>query len=183
MGVLPSPYAWAIADSVTATLLNSQIRDGFGWFLNPPRAVVYNSAAQSIPGVSSSSVLATWNTAVINSDGMWASSPNPSRLTAQTAGVYLINAHVQWQPLSSAQRALYLTFNSNGSVSSYTAVGYHMTIASITDTTVQSDGIRIFKYLTVGDYVELLLDDTSSSTVNTVAGATTFFSARWVAGG
>lgn len=41
-------------------------------------------------------VALTWQSAIFDIDSMWAASPNPTRLTAVTKGIYQVTAHGDW---------------------------------------------------------------------------------------
>lgn len=83
---------------------------------------------------------------------------NTSRLTCQDAGIYLITGGVSFSPNSTGYRAIY--FRVNGST--YIAADKMVGLSSV-DATDQSL-VQTYK-LNVSDYVELIVYQTSGSTL------------------
>ena len=57
-------------------------------------AKVYNNANISVPNAQTT--LIAFNSEMFDTDSMHSTSTNPSRITINTAGKYLVHAHVEW---------------------------------------------------------------------------------------
>lgn len=68
----------------------AQVRDNFQFFLDPPRCQLRRAANQTITTNGNIS----WDTEDLDTDDMWASSPNADRIIPQTPGRYMISVNV-----------------------------------------------------------------------------------------
>lgn len=59
----------------------------------PPICSVYRAAALSHTATGTYQTVA-WDTELADTDGMWTASPNPTRITLNTAGIYLVTGRV-----------------------------------------------------------------------------------------
>lgn len=71
----------------------------------PPVCSVYRNAALSHTSSGGFQAMA-FDTESIDTDGMWASSPNPERITIQTDGIYVCEASVVFAGNATGTRAL-----------------------------------------------------------------------------
>lgn len=125
-----------------------------------PCCRVYNDANQSIPD--STVTALTFNTERFDTDGIHSTTSNTSRLTCRTAGVYHMDAHVEFASNSTGERQLLLKLNGTTFIAadSRAAINGNPTKASI-PTTYQ---------LVVGDYVEVFVFQSSGGALNVLTG-------------
>lgn len=119
------------------------IRDDLEFLVDPPAASVFNSAAVSVADNTLTTLNA--NSELFDNDAMHSTSVNTSRLTAQTAGRYLITARVNFAAdITDGRRVIQLRKNGSGGTtvsshravidgSSQTLVGFILDIMAVTD--------------------------------------------------
>ena len=187
MATLPSPRTWATSDEPTAVMLNTDLRDAYGMFWNPPRALVYRSTGQSI--TASTYTLLVWDSEWYDSDGMHSTSLNTSRLTCVTSGVYEVVVHIEWQVTNDptpGTRVVTVQKNNNGGLTPFTSteIAADVQIVEISDATgrPQTNHLTFLVALTVGDYLECVVAHTAASARSTVesAGNRTTFGMLWM---
>ena len=112
----------------------------------PPAVRVYNSANISIPHATST--VLTYNTNLFDTDTIHSTTTNPSRLTCNTAGLYLIASHARWQEWSTGARQLFIHLNGTTTI----------VVAEDTGDATQTEGrwqtVTTIYSLDRGDYVE-----------------------------
>lgn len=95
MATVPSPRTWTVGELLTASKMNTDLRNGLNFLLSgKPVASLTKTANQSIPNNTFTNI--TWNTELIDRDAGHDNSTNNSRYTAQTAGWYRVIAHLSW---------------------------------------------------------------------------------------
>lgn len=126
-----------------------------------PRARVYNSAALSIPNGLVTAL--TFNSERYDTDNIHSTSSNTSRLTATTAGTYLIIANVSFASNTTGERVCRIRLNGTTTIGNVAA-------APVTgDSTTQSVSTQYA--LAAGDYVEVEAFQTSGGALNVEANA------------
>ena len=110
-------------------------------------ARVHNSAIQTIPNNADTAL--TFDSERYDNGGLHSTTINPSRLTAQKAGKYLIWGCWCLWPSATGKRFAYLRVNGATRIATCGAMGS----ADI----VFTDTISALYHLAVGDYVELVL--------------------------
>ena len=133
------------------------IRDNCEFFIDPPTCSVFNSAVQSIPDNATTAMTA--NSENFDTDAMHSTVSLTSRVVAQTAGRYLVNAAVLFAANATGRRALDLRINGTTT---------HNIDGRMTVTTVNSMAITGMRLLTLaaGDYVEAMVLQTSGGNLN-----------------
>jgi hypothetical protein len=137
--------AVATGDVLTATNFNNA-QTTLNNHTVPPMCRVYRSAALSQTLNGGLQAVAWDAQSFTNTDGMWSASPNPSRVTIATTGVYLLTGSVGFTPNATGVRAVAL--NVNGTVVAYAdtpasgAAASAMTVSTMLE-------------LTAAQYVEL----------------------------
>lgn len=156
MSTVPTAYTWTVGELVTAAKLNAYMRDALAFLLARPAATLTNTAPQSIP--TSTGTALTWNLEILDSDEGHSTSANTSRYTVQTAGLWTFTANVPFGANSTGVREVY--FRTNGGFDfSANLMGTGQVInhsLSITDKIAMN----------VGDYVEVLVRQTSGVALN-----------------
>lgn len=174
MATVPAPRDWVPGDALTASVLNSQIRDAMKFALNPPRARLRNSAAQSI--ANNSWVALTMNTEDADTDAGH-SGTNP-HYVCQTAGTYLVTAGVMFATVSTGaglptgQRGIRLTTSVN-SGSAWASAGSVMTPSTYASgSAVGAIPLQVTRQvqLNVGDWVRAEAFQSTGAALATTVG-------------
>lgn len=147
------PYtspATVVSGTTIATAWGNSVKAGTDYLANPPACRVYHNTTQSVG--SGGSLALAFNTELYDTDTMHDTVTNNSRITAKTAGIYLLNAAVQV-----AAAADYTIFETYFRVNNATVVAVNSmgTWADATDGPLLSN-TATFK-LAVNDYVEVVV--------------------------
>lgn len=109
-------------------------------------------------------VACTFDTAIKNDNVMWEGVTNPSRITATKPGWYKVTGQVEWAANATGDRDIRII--KNGSA---TAILGQSVVKSAT--LVTSQIVEAYVYLVPGDYVELILNQTSTGALDVTAAA------------
>lgn len=148
-GPYGTPRTWSSGEVVTAAQLNAELRDWVSALANPPSCRVYHNTTQSLTDNTEATV--TFNSERWDTDSMHESVTNPSRVTFNTAGLYVVTFCCQLAAGADYTMA-YATLRLNGTTT--IAQGINGTIAdagSAGPTLVLS---TIYKFA-AADYVEV----------------------------
>lgn len=139
------------ADSITITGANAPA--------DAPICFVYKDS--TTPGLTDGSTTTIeFDTAILNPDGMWDSMTNPSRITIDEDGVYLIMALAGWTGVDAANGPVELQILLNGST---TLTRSRMLLAG--DDTLYLNA-EVFYSLTATDYLTLAVINDSGQTLS-----------------
>lgn len=148
---------------------------------NRPTASAYFTADTS-HATSGSLLLVTWTAEEHDTDGMYSTSSNPSRMYAMTTGTYNISACISFNVSSLGGRYMTVRKNSAGSNSGGTLVGYvtnEEASASFYSECVLSKNVQ----LTAGDYIEVFAYQNSTAALNMMGGVgRSYLTMAWVGG-
>lgn len=140
MATVPNPRTWTVGELLTASKLNTDLRDGMNFLLSPPRTLLHKTASQSVNNTTWT--VLTWNSEQYDNDGGHSNSTNNSRYTAQTAGWFTFTANILWA--SSGERGARFLKNGSGNPFGEAVInGYAVHITGWT-------------LLSVNDYVEVM---------------------------
>lgn len=176
-----TPRTWVALEYPTAAQFNTHVRDNIAFLANPPSCRVYNSAAASIAN-NTATILGTTGatTAFFNSerwdtDSMHSTVTNPGRITINTAGLYLVAAHMGFVPNASGYRQAYLRLNGS------TIICVETIAASSSGAGTDLNPATIYKFA-VNDYIEVVVHQTSGGALNLGSSAnyTPEFGATWI---
>lgn len=129
-------------------------------------ASVYHSLDQSV--ADSTPITLTWDSEAYDTNDIHSSVTNPSRLTAQTAGKYLVWATVVWEANGSGDRNIEI--KKNGQTTSPSVQYFDVSGKA----TVMSMNISGILDLIVNDYIELEVYQTSGEPLNVLNGVSGF---------
>ena len=169
------PSTRATDDVVTAAIWNQDVVANPEFLHDPPTCRVYNSAAISI---SDGVVTAlTFNSERYDTDTMHSTVTNTSRITATTAGKYLITATIGFAANNTGRRQV--TIRLNGTT--YIAVDARATVGNGQVTEVS---IATVYALAAADYAEVtVFQDTGGSlNVSAASAYTPELTATWLSG-
>lgn len=147
MAIVPNPRTWGASELVTAAKLNADIRDSFNFFKAKPFGLFAKTADQSL-NVSVNTPV-TWDMEIRDTDGGHSNTTNPSRYTAQTAGLYNIRCLLWLIPFSFTWADATIIKNGTTAQSRTTCVPH---LGSGDMTILITEG---YVQLAVGDYIEV----------------------------
>jgi hypothetical protein len=150
---------WITNSAFEGALLLGTAAPGAAWGY-PDGARVYNNAALTIPDTTGT--LLTFNAERYDNGGLHDTVTNNSRLTAQKAGKYTIWAGVEWALNTTGFRMVAIRLNGTTNIALVTANG---TTGNTTD-----QSISTLYHLAAGDYVEVMVWQTSGGNLNVSVG-------------
>lgn len=156
---VPIPRTFSVSETEAAAYLNS-LRDAINFLLNPPEAVVYGSAVQSLAHNTVTAL--TFDATQFDSYGMHSNSVNNTRCTAQVAGTYLAICTYASAGVTGGGRNVQPA--KNGVAVPYSAGNFDASIANFH--IVQAAALIT---MSAGDYVEAWGLQNSGAALNTVA--------------
>jgi hypothetical protein len=83
-----TPHTWVAGETWTSVLGNANVRDNVAFLANPPACRVYNNANQSVADQTFTTV--ALNSERFDTDNMHDTVTNNSRITFNTAGIYVV---------------------------------------------------------------------------------------------
>lgn len=178
---VPTPLDWAANAglSPTAGAFQAGVGDVFKFLLDPPRVALRQGTAQSIPTASYTALtFATEDYDNETPTSMHSLVSNQTRITAVTAGTYLVGGKVSFANNANGRRGLRWFLNGTTVVPASEVIGP----ANATGTTSLQARVMAIA-LGVGDYVELqAFQDTAGSLLTAVSGTETqpAAEARWI---
>lgn len=141
----------------------------------PPLAKLRNSGAQSIPD--STSTALTWDSEVFDTVNGHDTTTNKSRYTVQAAcdGIYQCRATVAWSANATGNRRVWFNVNGAGVDATENRLAGSSIQTSLTSATLLQ--------LAAGDYVEVMVSQTSGGALALASGSGTFqswFEVQWI---
>jgi len=172
--IIPSTRLFTAGEVETGAYLNSSITNLGNFMLGKPIAQLRQTAAQTLTTGNNAAV--TFDTEDIDRDNGHSTSTNPSRYTAQTAGWYFVTGAIAYT--GNATGARVARFQVNGT--SLNAGAYITAFTLNTQPLIAP--VSNFTYLNVGDYVEIIANQTTGASLNTYVTAPyqSFMSVIWV---
>lgn len=165
MATVPVPHQFAVGEVATADNINTYY-SGISFLENPPIALIYQNVGQVI-GTGTGDTTLTFDSTLVDTYGGHSNTINNSRYTSQVAGWYRANG--------------YCSFGINGT--GYRSVGIKKNGTFIQSSVMQgvpsSAGWGTFAtpttyvFLNVGDYLEVIVSQTSGGNLTNVVGAPT----------
>lgn len=176
-----TPRTWVAGEHPTAAQFNANIRDNVSFLANPPACRVYRATSQSI--TNNSLTVVTFDTERYDTDSMHSTSSLTSRITINTAGIYVVSAHIVWQADTDYTRRLFdLLLNGATIIARKSDESAAHGIANDEGWNLSTQ----YK-LAAADYVEVRVFQTNTSAgANNVTAATNYspeFAATWVGKG
>lgn len=184
MAVIPVQRTWAIGEIVSASELNSNIRDAINFLLATPRCELTNSTSFTVGG-NAVSVLVNFDTTLTDTDSMHPSSG--ARITANTAGLYECWAQIHFPFLNNAANSIgagvFLTKDDGGTFTNQVVEANDFRRISQNSGLGTSSYVSKDIYLNVGDYVSLWGMQNTGSSMTTNGGGIFYIhlAAQWVA--
>lgn len=162
---IPSTATKAVGNKVSAAWANGNVKDPIDFLLNPPRCQVSNSVGHSIGN--NATVTLDFDTEAYDTASMHDNATNNSRITIPETGLYVVRMYVRFAAAGVTFTRARLQCRVDGT----TAVINHATsgASAVTDDwfSVERTFERTF---TAGQYLELLVTQTSGASRTTSAG-------------
>ncbi|MFF0481060.1 hypothetical protein [Streptomyces sp. NPDC004435] len=177
MATIPPTQSFLSGEKVTAAKLTAATKTPLDFLMNPPRVNVNSTSTIAVP--TGTSVLIPFDGEQWDTDSMHSTSVNPSRITINTPGQYLVSMYARYQVHATGYRQLNLRLNSGGSSSA----GSTLTTINIPAVSGSSTFItRTFEMTcNAGDHYELFTLQTSGASLNLDSGArVTGMEFRWL---
>ena len=149
---VPAPITFIVGNDVTASQLNTNIRDAVDYLIGPPIATIYQTASQTLTNANTSYALTFDSTAVDSYNGH-SNTVNPSRYVAQVPGWYLVTGAAVFSPTTSGNYRKAQVYK-NGTAVPY-ATGQVPQVSSSSFATAVAVAPTIVFLNGTGDYVEL----------------------------
>lgn len=177
MATVPTTQTFNAGEKVTASKLNAATKTVLDFLMNPPRVNAYAGTAISVS--SGTSTLLTFDSESWDTDSMHSTTTNPSRITINTSGQYLVTFYARFPSNSTGYRQLNLRLNSAG------ASGGGSTLSTITVAAVNGASAFVTRTLelscTAGDHYELFATQNSGVSLSMDSGSrVTGMEFRWV---
>jgi len=168
-----TPRTYTAGETITSTILNTHVRDNLNGIVSPPYA--YVRATTSTTLVSSGWTEISFNTEVVDTDTMYTSG-SPTRLTAKTAGLYVISGGFAIGTLA-ANANVQMRFAINGADIPH--AGTSVAAGSASYNAMLSTSCMY--QFAVNDYLELRgLPSTASVNTAVASGNRAYLQMRWV---
>jgi hypothetical protein len=167
VATVPSPKTWTALEDVTAAEMNLEVRDAINFLLSPPRVWAYRTALLTLTTATLTVVPMTAE--VLDTDGMHSTVTNTSRVTAVTAGQYMVLAGAQFAANATGYRHLQLRKNANGVAAGGTQLFESLVPAAPTGSHPVPPLVA-FVDLAATDYVELFARQSSGGNLDINAG-------------
>lgn len=174
VATIPTYRTWVAGEIVTAAEMNSNVRDAGNFWLGVPTCNIYNNTGVSC--VSGTATLIPFDSESEDNDGMHSTTTNPSRVIANTPGLYDIRVALRWLgATATSTRSLNMRLNAAGSSAGGTSITTKTEAANSTATAGASNAHfqeRSFHYrfVNVGDYLELFGTQTTGGALSTDSG-------------
>lgn len=167
-----SPATVVTGTTITSAWGNS-VKAGEDFLANPPACRVYNNAGLSIPN--NTETLLTFNSERFDTNTMHDTVTNPGRITFNTAGLYIVTAHVDWASNAVGDRRT--LFKLNGT----TYIAWVENMPNNAGASTSQVLTTLYKFV-AGDWVAAYGHQTSGGAlnVNSTANYSPEFSAVWV---
>lgn len=101
-----TPRTWAVGEVVTASMLNTHVRDNELYLADPDRVRVTRSATQSLTNNTLTNL--TWNTETYDTNALHDTATNTDRLVCVVAGLYEFKLNLEFAANATGFRAIYI---------------------------------------------------------------------------
>lgn len=167
-----TPRTWVTSEVVTASIMNTHVRDNLSELRTLHGCRVTKNATQSI--ATGSDVAVTFQTETYDTDGFHDTGANTERITVPSGlgGYYQLRGKCQWAAAAGGFRRAKIRLNGT------TILEFSSMLTGNTSETV---GAQTVENLAVGDYVELIAEHNQGAGLNVVNGRdATVLEARFV---
>lgn len=150
-----NPPTWSVGQLPAAANLNI-LSDDLSYLYATPLCHLTHSADQA----ANPTAVLTWDTERQDTDGMHSTSSNPTRITIQTPGYYLINVNVAWEVNATGLRSVEVLLNATTTI----AIARQAAVTTALERTEHE--LTTLRYLAAGYYIEVVCYQTSGGTLD-----------------
>jgi hypothetical protein len=177
MATIPATQSFLAGEKVTAAKLIAAAKTPIDFLMNPPRVNAYASAVT--PLTTSVSTLVSFDSEPWDTDSMHSTTTNPSRITINTSGQYLVTFYGRFLSNATGYRQLNLRLNSGGNS------GAGNTVSTVNSAAVNGSSTFVTRTMELacvaGDHYELFAWQNCGSTLNLESGQrVTGMEFRWL---
>jgi hypothetical protein len=177
MATVPATQSFLAGEKVTAAKLIAAAKTPLDFLMNPPRVNAY--AGTGPVCASGTTTLIPLDTESWDTDSMHSTATNPSRITINTSGQYLVTFYARWPTNATGYRQLNLRLNATGNP------GLGSTLSTITLAAVTGEATFVTRTLELtcvaGDHYELFALQNSTVSLTLQAGQrVTGMEFRWL---
>jgi hypothetical protein len=177
MATVPATQSFLAGEKVTAAKLIAAAKTPLDFLMNPPRVNAY--ASTGVVLATATSTLIPFDTESWDTDSMHSTTTNPSRITINTSGQYLVTFYARFPSNTTGYRQLNLRINSTGNP------GLGGTLSTISAAAVNGDSTFVTRTLELtcnaGDHYELFAQQNSGASLTLQAGQrVTGMEFRWL---
>lgn len=177
---VPAPITWIVGNDVTASQLNSNVRDAVDYLIGPPIATVFQSVLQAMSATPNTPSAVNFDSTAVDSYSGHSNSVNPSRYVGQQAGWYLVAGAVVFSPSTSGTYRKCQVYKNGTAIPYATGQVPQVNSASSFGTAVAVAPTIVFLNGT-GDYVELWAScDVASLNITPNTGNESFMTVFWL---
>jgi len=170
-----TPRTWTTGELATAAMLNQDVRDNVSFLANPPACRVYHNTTQSVGNNAEMSV--AFNSETYDTNAMHDPVTNNSRITIQTAGIYLVTWSL-FLGVDTDYTLFYSYLRKNGA--GIHTLGSEVGTQPDANTGPMSVGSTTDKFI-VGDYLEVRANQKNTSAgANLLQATNCVFTATWI---
>lgn len=175
MATVPTVQTYTAGSRWRASDANTLANTDKAFWRAPPLCIVYATAGTTLTAAGTLYPI-TYDSETFDNDGMHSTSVNTSRLTAVTAGYYLVTGYVGITQ-QAAVSYIGAGISKNGATPDMIVAGY---VPTTPNTTYGVTATHIV-YLAVNDYVELRARSGTAGVVTAAAaGVRSYLEARWI---
>ncbi len=177
MATVPATQSFLAGEKVTASKLNASTKTVLDFLLNPPRVNAFSGTG--IATATSTSTLVTFDNESWDTDSMHSTTTNPSRITINTSGQYLVSFYARFPPNATGYRMLNLRLNSGGSSSGGSTLSTIAIAAAPTTSTFVTRTLELT--CNSGDHYEMFATQSSGASLTLETGQrVTGMEFRWL---
>lgn len=156
------------------------VADSINFHSNPPACRLFSTVTTSLPN--NATVVVTFDSERYDTDGMHSTSVNPSRITVNTAGLYIVTAHVAFSSDTDYTRLL-VDILANGA----TAIARHSLENPGADSNLRGFSVATVWKASATNYFEVrclqVNTGAGTETVDVLGAISPEFSATWIGKG
>lgn len=144
------------AELITVQKMNEEWQGNISHLLNPPSCRVTKAATQTITTATDTALL--FDTERYDTDTMHSTVSNTSRITFNTAGLYIVGACIRWQASATGWRALSLRING--------ATNIGTNLADVDSVIQHQQSVTAVWKFSATQYVEAVVHHTNGADLN-----------------
>ena len=159
-----APRTWAAGDEITASRLNEQLRDNMLELRAAPTCRVRRATAQTITSQAEPMTGISFTSEDFDVRGWHSTSTNPTRVTPDVAGLYLVATTIEFMPNATGARSVRIGVNGLAIPQGLSQVTHQAVVTGV-PTNVSTTAVVVLNGTT--DFIEVGVSQTSGADLNT----------------